>query len=87
MSQLTSVAGEVKRLGGYSEYTLADDRICFPLPAGIASERAATVPLASCTALLALFSKDCLALTKGSGQSVLVWGGSCMSHLLYQTDT
>ncbi|KAH2134561.1 hypothetical protein KXV68_009649, partial [Aspergillus fumigatus] len=33
-------------------------------------------PLASCTALLALFSKDCLNIPQGSGQPVLIWGGS-----------
>ncbi|CAI7579209.1 unnamed protein product [Penicillium viridicatum] len=68
--------GEIKGLGGYSEYTLADERICFPLPEGITPEQASTVPLASCTALLALFSKDCLNIPQKSGETVLVWGGS-----------
>ncbi|KAF3002345.1 hypothetical protein E8E14_007109 [Neopestalotiopsis sp. 37M] len=68
--------GEIKGLGGYSEYTLADERICFPLPEGITPEQAATVPLASCTALLALFSKDCLNIPQKSGNTVLIWGGS-----------
>ncbi|KAL2816077.1 chaperonin 10-like protein [Aspergillus granulosus] len=68
--------GEIKGLGGYSEYTLADERICFPLPEGVTPEQAATVPLAACTALLALFSKDCLNIPQRSGETVLVWGGS-----------
>ncbi|EAU35410.1 conserved hypothetical protein [Aspergillus terreus NIH2624] len=69
-------AGEIKGLGGYSEYTLADERICFPLPEGVTPEQAATVPLAACTALLALFSKDCLNIPQKSGETVLIWGGS-----------
>ncbi|KAF4970019.1 hypothetical protein FSARC_2836 [Fusarium sarcochroum] len=70
--------GETKGLGGYSEYTLADERICFPVPQGLSGEAASTVPLASCTALLSLFSKDCLAIDSRDGEkpAVLVWGGS-----------
>ncbi|RJE27148.1 Alcohol dehydrogenase GroES-like domain protein [Aspergillus sclerotialis] len=68
--------GEIKGLGGYSEYTLADERICFPLPEGISLEQSSTVPLAACTALLALFSKNCLNVPQESGQTVLIWGGS-----------
>lgn len=68
--------GEVPRLGGYSEYTLADERICFPLPENVSPEEGATVPLAACTALLALFSRDCLNIRKQSGDTVLIWGGS-----------
>lgn len=71
--------GEVPRLGGYSEYTLADERICFPLPESVTAEEGATVPLAACTALLALFSRDCLNIRKHSGDTVLIWGGSCES--------
>ncbi|KAH7376847.1 putative alcohol dehydrogenase [Plectosphaerella cucumerina] len=68
--------GEIKGLGAYSEYTLADERICFPIPSGVSPEQSATVPLAACTALLALFSKGCLAIEKGSKETVLIWGGS-----------
>ncbi|KZZ99136.1 alcohol dehydrogenase [Moelleriella libera RCEF 2490] len=70
--------GEIERLGGYSEYTLADERICFILPPGLAPEKAATVPLAACTAWLALFSKGCLSLNRSQsdGEAVLIWGGS-----------
>ncbi|KAH7203021.1 chaperonin 10-like protein [Fusarium oxysporum] len=70
--------GETKGLGGYSEYTLADDRICFPVPEGLSEELACTIPLASCTALLSLFSKDCLAIDAKADEkpTVLIWGGS-----------
>ncbi|OHE98291.1 hypothetical protein CORC01_06488 [Colletotrichum orchidophilum] len=70
--------GEIKGLGGYSEYTLADDNISFRVPKNISSEEAVTIPLASVTAWLALFSKECLAIPRESGEetSVLVWGGS-----------
>lgn len=71
------MAGEIKGLGAYAEYTLADEKICFPLPAGISPEQGATVPLAACTALLALFSQGSLAIKKGSKETVLIWGGSC----------
>lgn len=72
--------GEVKGLGAYSQYCLADERISFRLPEGISRAQASTIPLASATAWLALFSKDCLALdrSQAKGSSVLVWGGSCM---------
>ncbi|KAL3492477.1 putative zinc-binding dehydrogenase family oxidoreductase [Aspergillus germanicus] len=70
--------GEVKGLGAYSEYCLADERVSFRLPRGISRAEGSTIPLAAATAWLALFSKDCLALDRcqGKGISVLVWGGS-----------
>ncbi|KAJ5331673.1 hypothetical protein N7476_001456 [Penicillium atrosanguineum] len=70
--------GEIPSLGGYSEYTIADQNISFKVPKGIIREQASTVPLAAATAWLALFSKDCLNLdrSKAAGTSVLVWGGS-----------
>ncbi|KAL4898499.1 putative zinc-binding dehydrogenase family oxidoreductase [Aspergillus ambiguus] len=70
--------GEVKGLGGYSQYSVADDRISFKVPASMSPAEASTVPLASATAWLALFSKNCLGLdrVKHKGTSVLVWGGS-----------
>ncbi|KAI8217754.1 hypothetical protein K4K54_008873 [Colletotrichum sp. SAR 10_86] len=43
---------EIKGLGGYSEYTLADNNISFRLPKNITLEEAATLPLASMTAWL-----------------------------------
>ncbi|KAK1514623.1 hypothetical protein CABS01_06602 [Colletotrichum abscissum] len=70
--------GEIKGLGGYGEYTLADDNISFRVPKNISPEEAATIPLASMTAELALFSEACLAIPRESGSetAVLVWGGS-----------
>jgi NADPH:quinone reductase-like Zn-dependent oxidoreductase len=69
---------EIKGLGAYGSHTFADDRISFKVPKGIKSEDAATVPLASCTAWLALFSKTCLAIPRKEGEtSILIWGGSC----------
>ncbi|GKT57917.1 zinc-binding oxidoreductase [Colletotrichum tofieldiae] len=70
--------GEVKGLGSYSEYSLADDNISFRVPKNISLEEAVTLPLASMTAWLALFSKNCLNIPRDSGSdiSVLIWGGS-----------
>ncbi|KAI3536983.1 hypothetical protein CSPX01_10480 [Colletotrichum filicis] len=59
--------GEIKGLGGYGEYTLADDNISFRVPKNISLQEAATIPLASMTAELALFSKACLAIPRESG--------------------
>ncbi|KAJ5020007.1 hypothetical protein K4K57_005947 [Colletotrichum sp. SAR 10_99] len=70
--------GEIKGIGGYSEYTVADNDISFRVPKNISLEEAATLPLASMTSWLALFSKDCLAIPRDGGKdtSVLIWGGS-----------
>ncbi|OJJ57337.1 hypothetical protein ASPSYDRAFT_58900 [Aspergillus sydowii CBS 593.65] len=70
--------GEVKYVGAYSQYCVADERISFKVPQSISREQASTVPLAAATAWLALLSKDCLALdrSKAKSTSVLVWGGS-----------
>ncbi|PYH97075.1 GroES-like protein [Aspergillus ellipticus CBS 707.79] len=70
--------GEIKGLGGYSEYTLADERISYKVPKGISPAQASTLPLAAATAWLALFSKYCLDINReqAKGKSVLVWGGS-----------
>ncbi|GKT67250.1 zinc-binding oxidoreductase [Colletotrichum tofieldiae] len=75
---LTCCKGETKGIGGYSEYSLADDNISFRVPKNISLEEAATLPLASMTAWLALFSKGCLAIPRDSSSdtSVLIWGGS-----------
>ncbi|KAI4728875.1 NAD(P)-binding protein [Aureobasidium sp. EXF-10728] len=68
---------EIKGLGAYASHTFADDRISFKVPKGVKLEDAATVPLACCTAWLALFSKTCLAIPRKEGKtSVLIWGGS-----------
>jgi len=69
--------GEIKGLGAYGSHTFADDRISFKVPKGMKLEDAATVPLASCTAWLALFSKTCLNIPRKEGNtSILIWGGS-----------
>ncbi|KAH6888542.1 chaperonin 10-like protein [Thelonectria olida] len=70
--------GEVKGLGAYSEYTIADERICFKVPLDITLPEAATMLLAALTAYLALFSKDSLNIdaTSESNTSLLIWGGS-----------
>ncbi|KAJ0365579.1 hypothetical protein COL154_004436 [Colletotrichum chrysophilum] len=70
--------GEIKGIGGFSEYTMADNDISFRVPKNISLEEAATLPLASMTSWLALFSKDCLAIPREGGKdtSVLIWGGS-----------
>ncbi|KAJ5161899.1 hypothetical protein N7492_007291 [Penicillium capsulatum] len=46
MGALTDDQGEMKGIGKYSQYTLADERISFPV-AGISREHASTVPLAA----------------------------------------
>ncbi|KAL4911711.1 chaperonin 10-like protein [Aspergillus aurantiobrunneus] len=70
--------GEVKYVGAYSQYCLADERISFKVPQSISPAHASTVPLAAATAWLALFSNDCLGLdrSKAKETSILVWGGS-----------
>lgn len=70
-------AGEIKGLGAYSHYTLADDNISFKIPSGLSPDSASTIPLALNTAWLALFSKGCLNIDRTQPQSVLIWGGSC----------
>jgi len=82
ISTYSCCAGEIKGLGGYGQYCLADERISFKIPSAISREHASTVPLASATAWLALFSKSCLAIDRSSGTTMLVWGGSCKPHLL-----
>lgn len=79
--------GEIAGLGGYSEYTVADQHISFKVPSNISRDQASTVPLAAATAWLALFSKSCLNIdrSKASGTSVLVWGGSCKIHISSRT--
>ncbi|KAF4334076.1 branched-chain amino acid aminotransferase [Fusarium beomiforme] len=70
--------GEIKGLGAYSEYTIADERLSFKIPENISLAQASSVPLAANTAWLALFSDDCLALRldESSSKSLLIWGGS-----------
>lgn len=78
--------GEIPSLGAYATHTLADERICFRIPAALGSADAATVPLAATTAWLALFSEGCLAIPRAEFASsgalpsppptVLIWGAA-----------
>ncbi|PMD62981.1 GroES-like protein [Hyaloscypha bicolor E] len=70
--------GEVPGLGAYSQYTIADEKICFKVPENISSAGAATVPLAAGTAWLALYSETCLNISRTGKNAtpILVWGGS-----------
>ncbi|RDW61643.1 hypothetical protein BP5796_11535 [Coleophoma crateriformis] len=70
--------GEIPGLGAYSKYCVAEEDVAFKIPAGLDFASASTVPLATNTAWLALFSKDCLNIPKETNKdmSLLVWGGS-----------
>ncbi|KXH64070.1 hypothetical protein CSAL01_01317 [Colletotrichum salicis] len=71
--------GEIKSVGSYSSYCIADERISFKVPSTIESPKACAVPLAANTAYLALFSEDCLGLSRDVSTikpPVLIWGGS-----------
>ncbi|KAF2016869.1 GroES-like protein [Aaosphaeria arxii CBS 175.79] len=71
--------GEIKGLGAYSTFCIADERLSFKIPDGIAHPSACSIPLAANTAYLALFSQNSLGLPQGgsgNGRSVLIWGGS-----------
>ncbi|KAF5975109.1 toxD [Fusarium coicis] len=71
--------GEIKGLGAYSMYTVADERLSFKIPGNINPTEASSVPLAANTSWLALFSDDCLALNPdktGDKNCVLIWGGN-----------
>ncbi|KAL9561659.1 hypothetical protein ACKAV7_014215 [Fusarium commune] len=71
--------GEIKGLGAYSMYTIADERLAFKIPANTNPAEASSVPLAANTAWLALFSDDCLALKPNKTENksfLLIWGGN-----------
>ncbi|UZP43387.1 hypothetical protein NXS19_011203 [Fusarium pseudograminearum] len=71
--------GEIKSLGAYSTYCIADERISFKLPATVESREACAIPLAINTAYLALFSEASLNLQKEAPSNdchILIWGGS-----------
>ncbi|KAI5458679.1 hypothetical protein BGZ63DRAFT_474313 [Mariannaea sp. PMI_226] len=71
--------GEIKGLGAYSMYTIADERLSFKIPHNTSPAQASSVPLAASTSWLALFSGDCLALSRDNfakKPSLLIWGGS-----------
>ncbi|KPM34848.1 hypothetical protein AK830_g11719 [Neonectria ditissima] len=72
--------GEIKGLGAYSTHSIADERLSYKVPASLDVAQACSIPLALNTAWLALFSKDCLALSRDASAQkpqLLVWGGSC----------
>ncbi|KAJ4213693.1 hypothetical protein NW759_010689 [Fusarium solani] len=73
-----ALGSEIEGQGAYSEYTLADEKICFRVPEKTPLEQAATVPLAATTAWLALFRSQSLAIdrTAGSDVQLLIWAGS-----------
>jgi NADPH:quinone reductase-like Zn-dependent oxidoreductase len=50
--------GEVPGLGAYSQYTVADEKICFKVPEQISSAEAATIPLAAATAIFRDFFEN-----------------------------
>lgn len=68
--------------GAFQEYTIVLDHMAAPIPATMAYENAAVLPLALSTAACGLFQKDQLALEYPSatatptGKTLLVWGGS-----------
>jgi len=70
--------GEFKGIGGYATHSVADEKICCKIPRGVSVESASTISLALNTAYLAFFSSGCLNIdrAKGSGNEVLIWGGS-----------
>jgi len=70
--------GELPGSGAYSEYTVADSKICFKVPEGVSSTEAVTVPLAAATAWLALYASHCLSIPRNQSpeQTFLIWGGS-----------
>lgn len=68
--------------GAFQEYTVVLDHMAAPIPATLAYENAAVLPLALSTAACGLFQKDQLALEHPSaaaistGKTLLIWGGS-----------
>ncbi|KAL4871407.1 hypothetical protein BDV12DRAFT_183790 [Aspergillus spectabilis] len=71
--------GEIKELGAFTTYTLAEENLSFKLPTNISREEASTIPLAVTTAWMGLFSKGSLGLDRVESESsvgcLLVWGG------------
>ncbi|KAH7196358.1 chaperonin 10-like protein [Fusarium flagelliforme] len=71
--------GEIKGLGAYSTYTIADERLSFKVPNNTSPAQAASVPLAANTAWLALFSDDSIAYKSDRPTEkapLLIWGGN-----------
>lgn len=76
------MTGEEACHGAYSEYTIADEDLCFKVPAYLDRKEAVTVPLGACLAQLGLFSDSCLQIDPKGGPdtTVLIWGGSGTFH-------
>ena len=68
--------------GGFQEYTVLLEHMVAPIPITMPYENAAVLPLGLSTAACGLFQKDHLALdyplavTKPTGKTLLIWGGS-----------
>lgn len=68
--------------GAFQLHVVLNEHMTAPIPAGMAHEAAAALPLAVTTAAAALFRPDFLALAAPArdaapqGQTLLVWGGS-----------
>ena len=79
MSRAVRIGARLANLIHKRTYCVAEESIAFKIPPSISHASASTVPLASNTAFLALFSKDCLNMPRenSSGTSLLVWGCSC----------
>ena len=58
--------------GSYAEYVLADDHLVARVPAGLALDQAAALPVAALTAWQALFDRGALS----AGQRVMIHGGA-----------
>lgn len=58
--------------GGYSEYVLADESLCLPIPKGLTTKEAATLPECITTVWDTVFEQAALQ----PGESLLVHGGS-----------
>ncbi|KAG9246193.1 hypothetical protein BJ878DRAFT_417478, partial [Calycina marina] len=75
--------GEVKCLGAYNEYVFADEKICYKATQRFDLQKAVTLPLASTTAWLELFSSRCLNIKGFADKSpVLVWADLVSMTLL-----
>jgi NADPH:quinone reductase-like Zn-dependent oxidoreductase len=75
-------ARNTPREGAFQDYTVLLERMASPIPAAMAYEDAAVLPLGLSTAACAMFQKDHLALqypakdARPTGKTLLVWGGS-----------
>ena len=67
---------------GFQQYTVVQENLAAPVPAGMGFEDAVVLPLAVSTAASALFQRDQLGLrhptasTRPTGETVVVWGAA-----------